>query len=140
MTSPNYTSALIVGAGGGLSAALTRLFRNEGLAVAIAARDTAKLAPLCAETGARAFGCDAQDEAQVQRLFADTDREQGARTWSSTTPALAREGISSNLSRRRSNAHCKSPRLEHFWSRSEPLPGCCQSDTERFCLLALPRA
>ena len=33
---------------------------------------------MCAETGARAFGCDAQDEAQVQRLFADVDRAQGA--------------------------------------------------------------
>jgi NAD(P)-dependent dehydrogenase (short-subunit alcohol dehydrogenase family) len=77
MTSPIYRSALIVGAGQGLSASLTRLLRKEGLAVAIAARDSAKLAPLCAETGARAFGCDAQDEAQVQRLFADIDRAQG---------------------------------------------------------------
>src|SRR5712671_1499179 len=77
MASPTYTSALIVGAGQGLSASLTRLLRKEGLTVAIAARDTAKLAPLCTETGARAFGCDAQDEAQVQRLFADIDREHG---------------------------------------------------------------
>ena len=74
MASRTYTSALIVGVGQGLSASLTRLLRREGLAVAIAARDTAKLAPLCTETGARAFACDAQDEAQVQRLFADIDR------------------------------------------------------------------
>lgn len=74
MVSPNYTSALIVGAGQGLSASLTRLLRKEGLAVAIAARDAAKLAPLCAETGARAFACDAQDQAQVQQLFAELDR------------------------------------------------------------------
>src|SRR6266852_1598997 len=78
MASPTYSSALIVGAGQGLSASLTRLLRKEGLAVAIAARDTAKLAPLGTETGARAFVCDAQDEAQVQRLFADIDREYGA--------------------------------------------------------------
>ena len=78
MASPSYTSALIVGAGQGLSASLTRLLRQEGLAVAIAARDTAKLAPLCTETGARAFGCDAQDEVQVKRLFADIDRAHGA--------------------------------------------------------------
>jgi len=58
MASPTYTSALIVGAGQGLSASLTRLLRKEGLTVAIAARDTAKLAPLCTETGARAFACD----------------------------------------------------------------------------------
>ena len=78
MASPTYTSALIVGAGRGLSASLTRRLRTEGLAVALAARDTAKLAALCAETGARAFGCDARDETQVQRLFADVERVQGA--------------------------------------------------------------
>ena len=54
MASPSYASALIVGAGQGLSASLTRLLRNEGFAVAIAARDGAKLEPLCIETGARA--------------------------------------------------------------------------------------
>jgi len=75
MASPTYTSALIVGAGQGLSASLTRLFRKEGLAVSVAARDTAKLASLCAETGARAFACDARDEAQVQRLFADVEHD-----------------------------------------------------------------
>ena len=78
MVSPTYLSALIVGAGQGLSASLTRLLRKDGLAVAIAARDAAKLASLCTETGARAFGCDAQDEAQVRRLFADVEHEHGA--------------------------------------------------------------
>jgi NAD(P)-dependent dehydrogenase (short-subunit alcohol dehydrogenase family) len=78
MTLPSFTSALIVGAGQGLSASLARLFRREGLAVAIAARDTGKLGPLCAESGARAFGCDAQDEEQVRKLFADVERAQGA--------------------------------------------------------------
>jgi NAD(P)-dependent dehydrogenase (short-subunit alcohol dehydrogenase family) len=78
MTSPTFTTALIVGAGQGLSASLTRLLRREGMAVAIAARDATKLAPLCAETGALAFACDARDEAQVQRLFADVDRAHGA--------------------------------------------------------------
>lgn len=77
MASPTYTSALIVGAGQGLSASLARRLRTDGLAVALAARDTAKLAALCAETGARAFGCDAQDEAQVRRLFADVESVQG---------------------------------------------------------------
>ena len=73
MQLPTYKSALIVGAGEGLSASLTRLLRGEGLAVAIAARDSAKLARLCAETGAQGFTCDAQDEAQVRRLFAETE-------------------------------------------------------------------
>ena len=78
MAIANYKSVLIVGAGAGLSASLTRQLRQEGLPVAIAARNVDKLAPLCAETGARAFACDAQDEAQVKRLFTDIDREQGA--------------------------------------------------------------
>jgi NAD(P)-dependent dehydrogenase (short-subunit alcohol dehydrogenase family) len=78
MPSPTYTSALIVGAGQGLSASLARRLTKEGLAVAVAARDVAKLAPLCAETGARAFACDAREETQVRQLFADVDREQGA--------------------------------------------------------------
>ena len=78
MATLTYASALIVGAGQGLSASLTRLLRTEGLAVAIAARNTEKLAALCAETGASAFACDAQDEAQVRQLFADIDHAQGA--------------------------------------------------------------
>jgi NAD(P)-dependent dehydrogenase (short-subunit alcohol dehydrogenase family) len=78
MSSPTYARALIVGAGRGLSASLTRRFRSEGLAVAVAARDAGKLAALCAETGARAFACDAQDAGDVERLFADVEREGGA--------------------------------------------------------------
>ena len=69
-----YKSALIVGAGRGLSASLTRLLAREGLAVTVAARDTAKLEALCSETGARAIRCDAQDAAQVAQLFDEIDR------------------------------------------------------------------
>lgn len=78
MTTPTYTSALIVGAGEGLSASLARLLRKEGLAVALAARDAAKLAPLCSEIGAHAFACEATDPADVERLFADVEGTQGA--------------------------------------------------------------
>jgi NAD(P)-dependent dehydrogenase (short-subunit alcohol dehydrogenase family) len=62
-------SALIVGAGAGLSASLARLFAGHGLHVTLAARDTAKLAGLCAETGARAVPADATQPAEVARLF-----------------------------------------------------------------------
>jgi NAD(P)-dependent dehydrogenase (short-subunit alcohol dehydrogenase family) len=78
MKSPVFTSALVVGAGQGLSASITRLLRSEGLAVALAARDSAKLGPLCAETGSRAFSCDAQHEAQVRQLFDEVERTQGS--------------------------------------------------------------
>ena len=62
-------TALIVGAGKGLSASLARLFAAEGMLVAIAARNTDKLADLCSETGAKALACDAGDPAQVNALF-----------------------------------------------------------------------
>jgi NAD(P)-dependent dehydrogenase (short-subunit alcohol dehydrogenase family) len=62
-------SALIVGAGAGLSASLARLFAKNGLRVTLAARDTGKLAALCAETGATAVATDATQPADVARLF-----------------------------------------------------------------------
>src|ERR1700719_3353255 len=55
MASPRYETALIVGAGAGLSASLARLFSREGIRVALAARNTDKLTDLCKETGARRF-------------------------------------------------------------------------------------
>jgi NAD(P)-dependent dehydrogenase (short-subunit alcohol dehydrogenase family) len=64
-----YSRALIVGAGAGLSASLARLFAKHGLAIALAARDTAKLERLCAETGAVAHACDATKSEEVARLF-----------------------------------------------------------------------
>ncbi|MEX0922039.1 MAG: SDR family NAD(P)-dependent oxidoreductase [Rhodovibrionaceae bacterium] len=72
------TTALIVGAGSGLSASLARLFSREGMTVALAARDTEKLAELCKETGASAHACDAGDAEQVAKLFADLDSGPGA--------------------------------------------------------------
>jgi NAD(P)-dependent dehydrogenase (short-subunit alcohol dehydrogenase family) len=69
MTKPSYRTALIVGAGSGLSASLARLFAREGLRVGLAARDAGKLAPLAAETGAAALACDATAPDQVARLF-----------------------------------------------------------------------
>ncbi len=73
-----YRSALIVGTGPGLSASLARLFARNGIAVSVAARNTAKLAELCAETGAAAFACDSTDPAAVAGLFAAVDARQGA--------------------------------------------------------------
>ena len=55
MVHTTYRSALIVGTGPGLSAALARRFAANGLRVALAARDTGKLDALCAETGATAY-------------------------------------------------------------------------------------
>jgi NAD(P)-dependent dehydrogenase (short-subunit alcohol dehydrogenase family) len=78
MPKPTYETALIVGAGRGLSASLARLFAGKGLGGALAARDAEKLAPLCAETGAKAFACDAVEADQVARLFTAVDAATGA--------------------------------------------------------------
>ena len=78
MDSVKYKTALIVGAGEGLSAALARLFAREGIRVALAARQTDKLGALCKETGATAYTCDATSLDDVTRLFASVERDCGA--------------------------------------------------------------
>ena len=70
--------AIVVGVGPGLGAALARRFAQGGLAVAIAARDRDKLAPLAREIGGRAYACDAADAPSVERLFDQAEREMGA--------------------------------------------------------------
>jgi NAD(P)-dependent dehydrogenase (short-subunit alcohol dehydrogenase family) len=66
-----YETALIVGAGSGLSASLARLFAQSGMKVALAARDAAKLDALAREIGGKAFACDATVPDQVTQLFRD---------------------------------------------------------------------
>ncbi len=78
MADATYKTALIVGAGSGLSASLARLFAKEGMQLALVARDAGKLAPLCGETGARAFACDAVDPDQVAGMFAAVEAAIGA--------------------------------------------------------------
>ncbi|MEJ2374436.1 MAG: SDR family NAD(P)-dependent oxidoreductase [Pseudolabrys sp.] len=69
----NYQSALIVGAGSGLSASVTCAFARAGMKIALAARSTDKLSGLAKETGASVYACDAAEGAQVEKLFADLD-------------------------------------------------------------------
>lgn len=78
MLAPAYKTALIVGAGSGLSASLARLLSKAGLTVALAARSTDDLAGLVGETGAKTFACDASKQDQVARLFADVEAALGA--------------------------------------------------------------
>ena len=72
-----HETALIVGAGNGLSASLARLFVREGMRVGLAARRVEKLGALCEETGARAFACDAADADQVEKLFGEVEERIG---------------------------------------------------------------
>jgi short-subunit dehydrogenase len=69
--------ALIVGAGKGLSASLARACAKRGMRVALAARNTEKLAALAAETGAKVYACDAANAAAVQQLFRALDGDLG---------------------------------------------------------------
>ena len=71
------TVSLIVGAGDGLSASLARLFAAEGMQVALAARNPDKLDQLCADTGVRAYACDAVEEEQVANLMRSVEDDLG---------------------------------------------------------------
>jgi NAD(P)-dependent dehydrogenase (short-subunit alcohol dehydrogenase family) len=73
-----FNTALIVGAGSGLSAALARALKAEGVKLALAARSTGDLAALAQQTGASVFTCDASKRADVEKLFADLDSGFGA--------------------------------------------------------------
>ena len=73
-----FKTALIVGAGAGLSASLGRQLAGEGVKVALAARSTDDLAALSREIGATTFACDASKRTDVEKLFADLDGGFGA--------------------------------------------------------------
>ncbi len=72
MANSGDETALIVGVGPGLGAALGRVFAGEGIQVALAGRREHAIAPLAEELGkpARAYACDATEEDQVAALFA----------------------------------------------------------------------
>ena len=78
MTYTRFNTALIVGAGSGLSAALARVLAGEGIKVALAARSTDDLASLAKEIGAQALACDASKQADVEKLFNALDEGGGA--------------------------------------------------------------
>jgi NAD(P)-dependent dehydrogenase (short-subunit alcohol dehydrogenase family) len=70
-------SALIVGAGSGISAAFARALHRDGYRVALSARSTGKLAALAKETGAILIAADATKADAVKALFAEVDRALG---------------------------------------------------------------
>ena len=78
MTETKFTTALIVGAGAGLSASLARLLSKEGIKVALAARSTDDLHDLAVEAGAETFACDASKGSDVEKLFVNLDATVGA--------------------------------------------------------------
>ena len=64
-----YKTALIIGAGSGISASLARQLSAAGLRVGLAARNTDKLQALAIDTGAVTFSADATQQAAVEQLF-----------------------------------------------------------------------
>jgi NAD(P)-dependent dehydrogenase (short-subunit alcohol dehydrogenase family) len=78
MTYTRFNSALIVGAGSGLSASLARVLAKEGIRVALAARSVGDLEQLVQETGAQTFACDASRRLEVDKLFTVLDSSFGA--------------------------------------------------------------
>jgi NAD(P)-dependent dehydrogenase (short-subunit alcohol dehydrogenase family) len=77
MTEIPYRTALIVGAGPGISGSVARGLAKAGLKVGLAARNTEKLAALAGEIGAETFAADASDPAAVADLFAQADKRLG---------------------------------------------------------------
>ena len=76
--SVNGRTVLIIGAGPGLSASLARRCTAEGMKAAVASRRPEALEALCAETGARAYRCEATSRTDVDALFAAVDADLGA--------------------------------------------------------------
>ena len=69
--------AVIVGAGVGLSASLARTFSDNGMKIALAARNPSKLNNIVAETGAKAYSCDVSNLEEVKKLFSDVVSDLG---------------------------------------------------------------
>jgi NAD(P)-dependent dehydrogenase (short-subunit alcohol dehydrogenase family) len=72
-----YRTALIVGAGPGISASVARALAGAGLKVGLAARNAEKLGPLAEEIRAKAYAVDATSPAAVAGLFKQVDADLG---------------------------------------------------------------
>ena len=66
-------TAVVVGAGSGLSAAIVRALSREGYRCTLGARNIDKLKALCAETGATGIRCDVARRSDVDALFQAVD-------------------------------------------------------------------
>ena len=68
-------TALIVGAGPGISASFARLLADDGYEIALASRSPDTLASLAASLKASTHVCDVADPASVDQLFQQIDRQ-----------------------------------------------------------------
>jgi NAD(P)-dependent dehydrogenase (short-subunit alcohol dehydrogenase family) len=70
-------TALIIGAGDGISASFARILAREGYRVGLAARRPDKLAALKDEIKGLGFRCDAAKADEVEQLFSEVDQALG---------------------------------------------------------------
>ena len=75
--------ALIVGGGPGVSASCARLFSQQGMHVAIAARNPDKpaLEALEQRDGVRRYACEAREPDSVAELFRSVEADLGCTGW-----------------------------------------------------------
>lgn len=73
----SYNTALIFGAGSGLSASLARALVGVGVKVGLVSRDPAKLAGLALELGSKTFSADASSPEAVASVFDAADKDMG---------------------------------------------------------------
>jgi len=71
-------TALIVGAGAGLSASVARKLAGQGAKVALAARSLETNSALAETIGGRAYRCDASEREDVEALFQAVDEDLGS--------------------------------------------------------------
>ena len=70
-------TALIIGAGNGLSASLGRKFYDQGMSIHLAARNIEKLDAIASEINAGIYRCDVSKIDDVANLFFDLDSKIG---------------------------------------------------------------
>ena len=72
-----YRTALIVGAGPGISASVARALAGVGLKIGLGARNAQKLRSLADEIGAKTYSVDSTSPTAVARLFEQVDADLG---------------------------------------------------------------
>ena len=105
MNQPTFQSALIVGAGAGLSGSLARLFARHGLRVALAARQPDRVAELASEIGGETFACDVSEADQVAALFEQAEASIGEPDLVVFNPSATVAGLSQYLWKLEQPAH-----------------------------------
>jgi NAD(P)-dependent dehydrogenase (short-subunit alcohol dehydrogenase family) len=132
-------SALLVGAGDAIGAAVARRFAIEGYKVCIARRDASKAQPLVDEMAAagrdvRAYSIDARQEAQVQDLCEQVERDAGPIEICLSTPAQMFRSRCSRSPVSCSSRHGSWPVTRAFWSVARRRDACFVMGAVRCCL------